>query len=52
MIPLLTVPPTQTIYAGQTLVVTNYATNTFYPGDTFTFELLSTTLTNADTSVI
>ena len=35
--PVLTVPPTQTIFAGQTLVVTNYATNNFFPDDTFTF---------------
>ena len=40
--PILTVPPTQTIYAGQTLVVTNYATNSVYPDCTFTFTLLST----------
>ncbi len=39
-VPVLTVPPTQTIYAGQTLVVTNYATNNFFPNDTFTFGLL------------
>jgi hypothetical protein len=39
-VPVLTVPPTQTLYAGQTLVVTNYATNNFFPNDTFTFGLL------------
>ena len=47
--PILTVPPTQTIYAGQTLVVTNYATNDFFPNDTFTFALLSGP-TNMDVS--
>jgi hypothetical protein len=39
-VPVLTVPPTQTIYAGQTLVITNYATNNFFQNDTFTFGLL------------
>ncbi len=34
--PTLIVPPTQLIYAGQLLVLTNYATNV-YPGSTFTF---------------
>ena len=29
--PLLTAPSTQMIYAGQTLVVTNYATNALFP---------------------
>jgi hypothetical protein len=47
--PVLTVPPTQTIYAGQTLVVTNYATNSVYPDATFTFALLSGP-TNMDVS--
>ena len=47
--PVLTVPPTQTIYAGQMLVVTNYATNNFFPNDTFTFALLSSP-TNMDVS--
>ena len=39
--PVLTVPGPQTIYAGQTLTVTNYATNTFFPNTTFTFALRS-----------
>jgi len=47
--PVLTVPPTQTIYAGQTLIVTNYATNSVYPDATFTFALLSGP-TNMDVS--
>ena len=47
--PVLTVPPTQTIYAGQTLVVTNYATNSVYPDCAFTFALLSGP-TNMDVS--
>jgi hypothetical protein len=47
---VLTVPPTQTIYAGQTLVVTNYATNDISSGDDITFELVSKALTNMDIS--
>ncbi len=47
---VLTVPPTQIIYAGQTLLVTNYATNALGPDDTFTFTLLSPVLTNMDLS--
>lgn len=39
--PVLTVPGPQAIYAGQTLTVTNSATNTFSPSTTFTFALLS-----------
>jgi hypothetical protein len=39
--PVLTVPDTQTIYAGQTLTVTNSATNSFLPNATYTFKLLS-----------
>jgi len=39
--PTLTVPGTQTIFAGQTLVVTNYATNTYLTSDTYTFKLPS-----------
>ncbi len=39
--PVLTVPGPQAIYAGQTLTVTNFATNTFSPSTTFTFALLS-----------
>lgn len=35
--PVLTVPQPQTIYAGQTLVVTNSATNSILPDCTFTF---------------
>jgi hypothetical protein len=45
--PVLTVPDTQTIFAGQPLVVTVSATNTFFPSATFTFTLLSG-LTNVD----
>jgi hypothetical protein len=40
-IPVLTVPPTQMIFAGQTLTVTNYGTNVYSPDDTFSFALLS-----------
>ena len=39
--PVLKVPPTQTIYAGQTLVVTNSATNSILPNCTFTFGIVS-----------
>ena len=39
--PVLTVPQTQTIYAGQTLVVTNSATNSIFPNCTFTFGIVS-----------
>jgi hypothetical protein len=39
-LPLLTVPPTQNIFAGQTLVVTNSATNNFFP-TTFTYATVS-----------
>jgi len=39
--PLLTVPANQIVYAGQTLVVTNYATNSLLPNATYTFKLLS-----------
>jgi len=39
--PTLIVPDTQTIYAGQTLTVTNFATNSFLPNATYTFKLLS-----------
>ena len=38
-LPVLTVPGTQTLYAGQTLTVTNSATNTFFPSSTFTFAI-------------
>ena len=48
--PVLTVPDTQTIYAGQPLDVTISATNTFFPSSTFTFALLSG-LTNVDASL-
>ncbi len=37
--PVLTVPPTQKIFVGQTLIVTNFATNSILPGSTFTFGL-------------
>jgi len=37
--PLLVLPPTQTIHAGQTLVVTNFATNVFLPNSLFTYYL-------------
>gem|GEM_PF-971276 len=40
-VPVLTVPPPQTIYAGQPLSVTLSASNSFFPSDTFTFALLS-----------
>jgi len=46
--PTLIVPPTQAIYAGQPLVVTNYATNGAYPGSTFTFAAFGPT--NLDVS--
>jgi hypothetical protein len=49
-LPDLIVPPAQTIYVGQTLTVTLSATNDFNPDDTFTFDLVSTTLTNVDVS--
>lgn len=39
--PVVTVPDTQTIYAGQTLTVTYSATNSFLPDSTFTFSLPS-----------
>jgi hypothetical protein len=39
--PILTVPTTQTIYVGQTLTVTNFATNTYLPDSVFTFSLPS-----------
>ena len=39
--PTLIVPDTQTIFAGQTLTVTNTATNSFLPNATYTFRLLS-----------
>jgi hypothetical protein len=48
--PVLTVPGPQAIYAGQPLTVTNYATNDFFPGSTFTFALLSG-LTNVDANL-
>jgi hypothetical protein len=35
--PVLTVPTNQTIYAGQTLIVTNTATNSVLPACSFTF---------------
>src|SRR5262249_11969218 len=35
--PTLTVPGTQTIFAGQTMVVTNFATNSVLTNCTFTF---------------
>jgi hypothetical protein len=49
-VPDLTVPDTQTIYAGQPLVVTVSATNTFFPSSTFTFALLSG-LTNVEANL-
>jgi hypothetical protein len=39
--PTLIVPPTQTIYAGQTLVVTNSAINSILPNSTYTFGIVS-----------
>jgi hypothetical protein len=39
--PVLKVPPTQTIYAGQTLVVTISATNSILPNSTYTFGIVS-----------
>ena len=41
--PMLIVPPTQTNYAGQTMIVTNHAyyTNSVLPSSAFTFVLLS-----------
>jgi len=47
--PTLNVPTNQTIYAGQTLTVTNYATNNILTNCTFTFALLSGP-TNMDVS--
>jgi hypothetical protein len=47
-LPTLIVPPTQSIYADQLLVVTNYATNSAYPGDTFTYSAFGPT--NLDVS--
>jgi len=41
--PTLTVPGAQTVYAGQTLVATNYATNTFLPLAQYAFGLVSPT---------
>ena len=49
-VPVLTVPGPQQIYAGQTLTVTNYATNDFFPSSTFTFALLSG-LTNVEANL-
>jgi hypothetical protein len=46
--PTLIVPQQQAIYAGQLLVVTNSATNSAYPGDTFTFSAFGPT--NLDVS--
>jgi hypothetical protein len=37
----LTVPTNQSIYVGQTLTVTNFATNTYLPGSKFTYSLPS-----------
>jgi hypothetical protein len=39
--PVLTVPTTQSIFAGQTLTVTNQATSAAFPGGPFNFTLLS-----------
>ncbi|MGB7747616.1 MAG: putative Ig domain-containing protein [Verrucomicrobiia bacterium] len=39
--PTLIVPPTRTIYAGQTLVVTISATNSILPHSTYTFGIVS-----------
>ncbi len=39
--PVLTVPATQTIYAGQTLTVTNQASSAAFPDGPFEFTLLS-----------
>ncbi len=52
--PVLTMPATQTIYAGQYLSVTIGAANPVFPNDTFTFGLVTTktntltTMTNLD----
>ena len=40
-LPILTVPAKQTMYAGQTLTVTNHASSVYRPNTTFTFELVS-----------
>ena len=48
--PTLTVPANQTLYAGQTMIVTNVATNSFQPGDTFNFGLISADLSGMDVS--
>ena len=40
--PVLTVPSQQIIYAGQTLIVTNSATNSIFPNSIFTFGTLPT----------
>ncbi len=50
--PVLTVPDTQTIFAGQTATATSSAANDYFPDDTFTFTLLSPVLTNMDVSDI
>ena len=39
--PVLTVPTTKTIYAGQTLIVANFATNSVFPTCMFTFGISS-----------
>ena len=39
--PVLTVPANQTFYAGQTLTVTNFATNSLATNATYTFALVS-----------
>ena len=44
--PVLTVPTNQTINAGQTLTVTNFATNSVLPNSTFTFGLTASPSTN------
>jgi hypothetical protein len=38
--PVLTVPSMQAIYVGQTLMVTNHATNSVFPNCTFTYSLV------------
>ncbi len=49
-IPTLIVPSAQSIYAGATLTVTLEATNDYYPDDSYTYAVLSSSITNLDTS--
>jgi hypothetical protein len=48
--PKLTVPPTQKLFAGQSLTVTNYASSVYGTNSSFTFQLLSAPQTGMDLS--